>query len=166
MSKMQTSTASPESNTSSTSSITKSKDQILIQSESLPMMHFITVSRIDVVFFLPGSGAMIAVIVIGIIVILAILLFILKTYNKRTHASRLLGSNGGSKPRKKTPQSPVPVMPMANVEVGSMSGHVPNSNPGSEPWPRAGLSAADRVEEFSTASGSTAITIHDSSGNT
>ncbi|XP_077437389.1 noncompact myelin-associated protein isoform X2 [Vanacampus margaritifer] len=144
MSKMQTSTASPESNTSSTSSITKSKDQILIQS----------------------SGAMIAVIVIGIIVILAILLFILKTYNKRTHASRLLGSNGGSKPRKKTPQSPVPVMPMANVEVGSMSGHVPNSNPGSEPWPRAGLSAADRVEEFSTASGSTAITIHDSSGNT
>ncbi|XP_077395339.1 noncompact myelin-associated protein [Festucalex cinctus] len=143
MLKMQTSTASPESNTS-TSSITKSKEQILIQS----------------------SGAMIAVIVIGIIVILTILLFILKTYNKRTHASRLLGSSGGSKPRKKTPQSPVPIMPMATVGVSSVSGHVPNSNAGSAPRPRAELSAAGRVGEFSTASRSTAITIHDTSGNT
>ncbi|XP_062864062.1 noncompact myelin-associated protein [Trichomycterus rosablanca] len=59
-----------------TVSTTKSKQQILIQS----------------------SGAMIAIIVIGIIIILAILLIILKTYNRRTHTSRVLGKNT-SKPR-------------------------------------------------------------------
>ncbi|XP_051942311.1 noncompact myelin-associated protein [Hippocampus zosterae] len=134
---MQTSTASPESNTSSPSSITKSKEQILIQS----------------------SGAMIAVIVIGIIIILTILLFILKTYNKRTHASRLLGSSGASKSNKKTPQSTVPIMPMVTVGVSS-------SNLGSSPSPRAEPNSVHRIEELGTASGSTAVTVHDTAGNT
>ncbi|XP_019743764.1 noncompact myelin-associated protein [Hippocampus comes] len=135
--KMQTSTASPESNTSSPPSITKSKEQILIQS----------------------SGAMIAVIVIGIIIILTILLFILKTYNKRTHASRLLGSSGVSKPHKKASQSAAPIMPMATIGVSS-------SNLSSSPSLRAEPSSLHPIEEFSTASGSTAVTIHDTSLNT
>ncbi|KAM9786960.1 noncompact myelin-associated protein [Syngnathus typhle] len=137
--KMQNSTASPESNTTSPSIITKSKEQILIQS----------------------SGAMIAVIVIGIIVLLTILLFILKTYNKRTHPSRLLGSNGGSKPQKKTSQPTVPIIPMG--QVGSVSGNTPYSNSDSSSWTRTELNSADRIEEMSTA---TAVSVHDTSGNT
>ncbi|XP_061650103.1 noncompact myelin-associated protein isoform X1 [Phyllopteryx taeniolatus] len=143
MFKMQTSTASPESNTSSPSSVTKSKEQILIQS----------------------SGAMIAVIVIGIIVILTILLLILKTYNKRTHASRLLGSVGGSKPHKKTSRSTVPIVPMATIEVSSVSGGVSYSNPGTSEGARAERSSIERLQDFSTASGSTAVTIHDTLAN-
>nr|XP_057947352.1 noncompact myelin-associated protein [Doryrhamphus excisus] len=147
--KMQTSTASPESNTTSTSNITKSKEQILIQS----------------------SGAMIAVIVIGIIIILTVVLFVLKTYNKRTHASRLLGSTGGSKPRKKASPSTVPTMPMDTIGVSSVSGSLPNSNPTSETslhLPMAQLSSArgNHIGLFSTNGGSTVVTIHDTSGNT
>ncbi|XP_057714597.1 noncompact myelin-associated protein [Corythoichthys intestinalis] len=144
MLKMQTSTASAE-NTTSPSSITKSRDQILIQS----------------------SGAMIAVIVIGIIIILTILLFILKTYNKRTHTSRLLGSGGAAKPAKKTPQSAVPTVPMTPVGVNSVSGGVPCSNPGSSEWPRTEVSSVDgTTHEFNTTNGSTTATIHLTSGNT
>ncbi|XP_061751943.1 noncompact myelin-associated protein [Nerophis ophidion] len=146
---MQTSTSSPGINTTSPSSVTKSKDQILIQS----------------------SGAMIAVIVIGIIIILAILLFVLKTYNKRTHTSRLLGSSGGSKPHKKPSQSTTPIIPMDTIGVSSVSGSLLDSNPSSETsfhLPRAELSSAEanHIEQYSTNSGSTVVTIHDPSGNT
>ncbi|XP_061699210.1 noncompact myelin-associated protein [Syngnathoides biaculeatus] len=129
-----------QNSTTSPSNVTKSKEQILIQS----------------------SGAMIAVIVIGVIVILTILLFILKTYNKRTHASRLLGSIGGSKPHKKTSQSTAPIVPMATIGVSSLSGGVPDPSPGPSEGRRAGWNS----EDFSTASGLTAVTIHDTSGNT
>ncbi|XP_077477900.1 noncompact myelin-associated protein [Stigmatopora argus] len=132
---MQTSTPSPQN---TTNSITKSREQILIQS----------------------SGAMIAVIVIGIIVILTILLFILKTYNKRTHTSRLLGSNGVAKPAK-MPQASVPTVPMAPIGVNSVSGGVSYSNSGSSEWPRTEVSSVDRTEqEFSVANRSTAVSIH------
>uniref|UniRef100_A0A3P9B7P3 Si:dkey-221l4.10 n=1 Tax=Maylandia zebra TaxID=106582 RepID=A0A3P9B7P3_9CICH len=110
---MQASTVSPVTNTtvtSNTTAITKSKEQILIQ-----------------------SGAMIAVIVIGIIIILAILLIILKTYN---------------------------------MGISSVSGSITNSNPASESsfrLPRAELTSAEgnQVEQFSTNSGSTVVTIHE-----
>ncbi|XP_070777211.1 noncompact myelin-associated protein [Enoplosus armatus] len=146
---MQASTVSSVTNTtvpSNTTTITKSKEQVLIQS----------------------SGAMIAVIVIGIIIILAILLIILKTYNRRTHVSRVLGASGGSKPRAKMSQSTIQSsMPLNTMGVSSVSGSVTNSNPTSD---RVELNSVEgnHIEQFSTTSGSTAITIHDapSSGNT
>ncbi|KAM9355643.1 noncompact myelin-associated protein isoform 1-T3 [Pholidichthys leucotaenia] len=130
---------------SNTTAVTKSKEQILIQS----------------------SGAMVAVIVIGIIIILAILLIILKTYNRRTHESRLLGSSSASKPRPKTSQSTVQTsMPLHPVGVTSVSGSFTNSNPDSENsfrLPRVELSSVEgnHIEQFSTNSGSTVVTIHD-----
>ncbi|KAM6912702.1 noncompact myelin-associated protein [Xenentodon cancila] len=130
---------------SNTTSVTKSREQILIQS----------------------SGAMIAVIVIGIIIILAILLIILKTYNRRTHASRLLGPRGGSKPRPKMSQSTAQSnMPLNAVGVSSVSGSITNSNPASENsfrLPRAELHSSEghRLEQFSTTSGSTVVTLHE-----
>uniref|UniRef100_A0A3B5B9R6 Non-compact myelin associated protein n=1 Tax=Stegastes partitus TaxID=144197 RepID=A0A3B5B9R6_9TELE len=143
---MQASTDSPVTNTTSnTTAVTKTREQILIQ-----------------------SGAMIAVIVIGIIIILAILLIILKTYNRRTHASRVLGARGGSKPRPKMSQSTVHSnMPLTPVGVSSVSGSMTNSNPASEngfQLPRAELSSVEgnHIEQFSTTSGSTVVTIHDS----
>ncbi|XP_054652775.1 noncompact myelin-associated protein [Dunckerocampus dactyliophorus] len=146
---MQTSTASPESNTTSPSNITKSKEQILIQS----------------------SGAMIAVIVIGIIIILTVAVFVLKTYNKRTQTSRLLGSSGGSKPRKKLSQSTAPIMPMDTIGVSSVSGSLSYSNPrpASETslhLPRAQLRSAGGNHIGLFGSGSTVVAIHDTSGNT
>ncbi|XP_042245302.1 noncompact myelin-associated protein [Thunnus thynnus] len=150
---MQASTVSPVSNTttpSNTTTVTKSKEQILIQS----------------------SGAMIAVIVIGIIIILAILLIILKTYNRRTHVSRVLGANGGSKPRPKMSQSTVQSsMPLSNMGVNSVTGSITNSNPenGFQP-PGVELNSMEgnQIEQFSTTSGSTVVTMHDppSLGNT
>ncbi|XP_051241908.1 noncompact myelin-associated protein [Dicentrarchus labrax] len=143
---MQASTVSPVTNTtllSNTTNVTKSKEQILIQS----------------------SGAMIAVIVIGIIIILAILLIILKTYNRRTHVSRVLGTNG-SKPRQKLSQSTVQSnMPLSTMGVSSVSGSLVNSNPASENGfrlPRAELNSVEgnHIEQSSTTSGSTVITIH------
>lgn len=122
--------------------VTKSQEQILIQS----------------------SGAMIAVIVIGIIIILAILLIILKTYNRRTHASRMLRR---SKPRPKvslsTSQSNVP---LNTVGVTSVSGSIPLASLATENsfrMPRAELSSLEEqhMEQASTNSGSTAVTIHD-----
>ncbi|XP_029982273.1 noncompact myelin-associated protein [Sphaeramia orbicularis] len=152
---MQASTASPVTNTTvttNTTATTKSREQILIQS----------------------SGAMIAVIVVGIIIILAILLIILKTYNRRTHVSRVLGASGGSKPRPKTSQSTVQSnVPLSPIGISSVSGSVANSNPASEngfQLPRVELSSMEgnHIEQFSTTSGSTVVTIHDipSLGNT
>ncbi|XP_041667914.1 noncompact myelin-associated protein [Cheilinus undulatus] len=152
---MQASTVSPVTNTTlptNTTIVTKSREQILIQS----------------------SGAMIAVIVIGIIIILAILLIILKTYNRRTHVSRVLGASGGSKPRQKMSQSTMQSsMPLSPIGVQSVSGNIPILTPSSEngfQLPRAELSSLEenQIEQFSTNSGSTAVTIHDvpSLGNT
>ncbi|XP_069576531.1 noncompact myelin-associated protein [Brachyistius frenatus] len=153
--KMQASTVSPVTNTtvpSNITTVTKSKEQILIQS----------------------SGAMIAVIVIGIIVILAILLIILKTYNRRTHASRVLGARSGSKPRPKLSQSTVQSnMPLNTMGVSSVSGSFSNLTPTSENGfrlPRVELSSVEgnHIEQFSDISRSTVVTIHDgpSLGNT
>lgn len=148
MLKMQASSVPPVSNTtvpSNTTAITKSQEQILIQS----------------------SGAMIAVIVVGIIIILAILLIILKTYNRRTHVSRVLGASGGSKPRQKMSQSTAQRnMPLSAMGVSSVSGSIANSNPASEngfQLPRVELNSEGEhhIEQFSTNSGSTAVTIHD-----
>ncbi|KAM9708006.1 noncompact myelin-associated protein isoform 1-T2 [Menidia menidia] len=140
-----TSTVSPVPNTtvpSNTTAVTKSKEQILIQS----------------------SGAMIAVIVIGIIIILAILLIILKTYNRRTYASRVLGARNASKPRPKLSQSTTQSnLPLNDVRVSSVSGSLINSSPASEiafQLPREEQSSVDRVEQFSTNSESTVVTIH------
>ncbi|XP_013870735.1 noncompact myelin-associated protein [Austrofundulus limnaeus] len=129
-----------------TTSVTKSQEQILIQS----------------------SGAMIAVIVIGIIIILTLLLIVLKTYNRRTHASRLLG--GSSKPRGKQSQSTVQGSMPLNP-VGSLSGSITNSNPTSEARVELSSAEGNHLEQFSTTSdysGSTVVTIHDTplSGNT
>ncbi|XP_060918628.1 noncompact myelin-associated protein [Labrus mixtus] len=145
---MQASTVSPVTNTTlpaNTTTVTKSKEQILIQS----------------------SGAMIAIIVVGIIIVLAILLIILKTYNRRTHVSRVLGTSGASKPRQKlsqsTMQSSIPLSPLG---VHSVSGSIPNLTPASEngfQLPRVELSSLEQnhIEQSSTNSGSTAVTIHE-----
>ncbi|XP_017268673.1 noncompact myelin-associated protein [Kryptolebias marmoratus] len=129
-----------------TTAVTKSQEQILIQS----------------------SGAMIALIVIGVIIILTVVLIILKTYNRRTHASRLLG--GSSKPRAKlsqsTGQGSLPLNPLSSV-----SGSITNSNPASETRLELSSAEGNHIEQFSTTSdysGSTVVTIHDTplSGNT
>ncbi|XP_029973265.1 noncompact myelin-associated protein isoform X1 [Salarias fasciatus] len=127
---MQASTASPVTNiTSNSTAVTKSQEQILIQS----------------------SGAMIAVIVVGIILILAVLLFILKTYNRRTHASRVLGLRG-SKPRPKTSQS----TSQSNVPLGPVG--VDGLPP---PGPELSSLEERRAERASTTSSSTAATVHE-----
>ncbi|TMS21078.1 noncompact myelin-associated protein [Larimichthys crocea] len=145
---MQALTVSPLTNTtapSNTTTVTKSKEQILIQS----------------------SGAMIAVIVIGIIIILTILLIILKTYNRWTHVSRVLGPTSGSKARKKMSQSTFQSnMPLSPMGVSSVSGSMANSNPALENGfrlPRVELNSVEEnhIEQSSTNSGSTAVTIHD-----
>ncbi|XP_071384218.1 noncompact myelin-associated protein [Centroberyx affinis] len=154
---MQASTVSPVTNfttvSSNTTTTTRSKEQILIQS----------------------SGAMIAVIVIGIIIILTILLIILKTYNRRTHVSRVLGASGGSKARQKKMSSSTVQsgMPLSNLGVSSVSGSIAHSNTASENGfrlPRVELNSTDtnNIEQFSTTSGSTVVTVHDapSLGNT
>uniref|UniRef100_A0A3B3BW85 Si:dkey-221l4.10 n=1 Tax=Oryzias melastigma TaxID=30732 RepID=A0A3B3BW85_ORYME len=136
--------------TSSTTAATKSQQQILIQ-----------------------SGAMIAIIVVGLIIILAVLLIIMKTYN-RTQASRLLGVRSGSKPRPKVSQSTAQSsLPLNTFGVNSISGSITHSNPGSESsfrLPRVELPSVEenRMEQFSTNSDSTMVTIHEPtpSGNT
>ncbi|XP_037342570.2 noncompact myelin-associated protein [Pungitius pungitius] len=139
---MQASTVSPVTVPSNT----KTKEQILIQS----------------------SGAMIAVIVLGIIIILAILLIILKTYNRWTHESRVLGTRAGSKPRPKMSQSTVHSgMPLSPVDIHSVSGSIFSSNPVSEnslPLHGAELSSVEgnHVEQLSTISESSAIATSDS----
>ncbi|KAG7511033.1 noncompact myelin-associated protein [Solea senegalensis] len=146
--KMQTSTVSPVTNTTlpqNTTAVTKSQEQILIQS----------------------SGAMIAVIVIGIILILAILLIILKTYNRFTHTSRILGSNSGSKQRGKMSQSTGQSnVPLNTMGINSVAEGITNLSPIAEngfQLPRAELSSVEgnHLEQFSTTSSSTVVTIHD-----
>ncbi|XP_072546717.1 noncompact myelin-associated protein [Salminus brasiliensis] len=140
---MQASTVHPVTNftTVAQNSTTKSSQQILIQS----------------------SGAIIAIIVIAIIIILAILLIILKTYNRRTHAARMLA--GSSNNQRKTTSATHSNMAMANVRGNSMASwengfHIP----------RVDLGTVDQspIEQISTTSSSTVVTIHDtpSSGNT
>ncbi|KAM6916849.1 noncompact myelin-associated protein [Lycodopsis pacificus] len=148
---MQASTVSPVTNTTSnTTTVTKTKEQILIQS----------------------SGAMIAVIVLGIIVILAILLIILKTYNRRTHESRVLGARGGSKPRPKMSQSTVNTsIPLTTMGISSVSSSIFSSNPESDlQLTRGELNSAEgnHSEQLRTISESTTITINESPsiGNT
>ncbi|KAA0711190.1 hypothetical protein E1301_Tti002702 [Triplophysa tibetana] len=129
-----------------TTAITKSKEQILTQS----------------------SGAMIAVIVIGIIIILTFLLIVLKTYNRRTHANRMLTGNS-SKPRKKTSSTLTHTnLAMSNMGPNSANGSImqSNSNTPSENGfriPRVNLSYMNpsNGEQFSNTSGSTIVTIHD-----
>ncbi|XP_028293508.1 noncompact myelin-associated protein [Gouania willdenowi] len=142
---MQDSTVSPVTNTtvfSNSTSVTKTTEQILIQS----------------------SGAMIALIVVGIILILAVLLIILKTYNRYTHASRVLGA-GSSKPRPKTQSMSQSTVPLTDVHVSSVSDSISQSRPASENGfrlPNAELSMMEgnHIEQFSTNSGSTVVTIH------
>ncbi|XP_041828761.1 noncompact myelin-associated protein [Melanotaenia boesemani] len=144
------SSVSPVPNTtvpSNTTTVTKSKEQILIQS----------------------SGAMIAIIVTGIIIILAIVLIVLKTYNRRTHASRVLGARGGSKPRPKMSQSTAQGnMPLNTMRVSSVSGSIISPTPASESGFQQSSVEGNHIEQFSTTSDSSVITIHDahSFGNT
>ncbi|XP_018601647.1 noncompact myelin-associated protein [Scleropages formosus] len=130
--------------TAAQNTTTKSYEQILIQS----------------------SGAMIAVIVIGIIIILTTLLIILKTYNRRTHASRML--TGGPKHRQKsssTVQTNVPLHSVgANSNSVSGSFGQPNGNVGNgfrSPQVDPIGQDRNRVEQNSTTSGSTVVTVHD-----
>ncbi|KAK2843726.1 hypothetical protein Q7C36_011941 [Tachysurus vachellii] len=133
---MQASTTSPVTNL--TTAVTKSREQILIQS----------------------SGAMIAVIVIGIIFILGLLLIILKTYNKMMHTRRML-SGTSRKPRKNTTSTTT----MTTLQMTSLQNstrlaglaNLPNT-----------LENGFRIPRAELASGSTVATIHNmpSSGNT
>ncbi|KAK9533782.1 hypothetical protein VZT92_008879 [Zoarces viviparus] len=144
---MQASTVSPVTNTTNTSTITKTKEQILIQS----------------------SGAMIAVIVLGLIVILAILLIILKTYNRRTHESRVLGARGGSKPRPKVSQSTVNTsIPLTTIGISSVSSSIFRSNPVSESDLQLTRGELNHSEQLSAISESTMIATNESPsiGNT
>ncbi|XP_028832191.1 noncompact myelin-associated protein [Denticeps clupeoides] len=141
---MQTSTAQPEANITrtTTTTTTKSREQILTQS----------------------SGAMIAVIVIGVIIILTILLIVLKTYNRRTHASRMLGSGASARPRKKASSTTQTNLAMRTTGPDSTSGSFTQSQGPSErgfQLPRADLGAAAIAERHSVRSGSAAATIHD-----
>lgn len=86
---------------------------------------------------------------------------------RRTHVSRVLGTSGGSKPRQRMRQSAGQRnVPLSDMQVASVSGSMANSNPAFENsfyLPRAELSSVEgnHVKQFSTNSGSTAVTIHD-----
>lgn len=142
-----TSTVSPVTNFttvfSNTTITTKSKEQILTQS----------------------SGAMIAVIVIGIIILLTILLVTLRTYNRRTHASRVLGTGSKGPPRQKMSSSTV----QTSMPLGSFALSSSMSENGFR-LPRVELNSLDQnnLEQQSRISDSTVVTIHDtpSLGNT
>lgn len=111
---------------------------------------------------------MIAIIVIGIIIILTFLLIVLKTYNRRTHANRML-TGSSTKPRKKTSSTTTHTnLAMSNLGPSSANGSImqSNSNTPSENGfriPRVDLSNMEQIngEHFSTTSGSTVVTIHD-----
>ncbi|CDQ65501.1 unnamed protein product [Oncorhynchus mykiss] len=142
-----TSTVSPVTNFttvfSNTTITTKSKEQILTQS----------------------SGAMIAVIVIGIIILLTILLVTLRTYNRRTHASRVLGTGSKGPPRQKMSSSTVQTsMPLGSFVLSS------SMSENGFRLPRVELNSLDQnnLEQQSRISDSTVVTIHDtpSLGNT
>ncbi|XP_076021628.1 noncompact myelin-associated protein [Genypterus blacodes] len=142
---MQASTVSPATNattvSANTTTTTKSQEQILIQS----------------------SGAMIAIIVIGIIIILTILLIIMKSYNRWTHVSRVLGPSGGSKPHPKMSSSIMHSnMQMNTMGLPTVSGSLSNLE-NSFHLPRVELNSVEgnHLEQFSTHSDSTVVTIHD-----
>lgn len=91
---------------------------------------------------------------------------VLSLVARRTHVSRVLGTTG-SKPRQKMrPSVGQSNVPMNDLWVPSVSGGMGNSNPAFEntvQLPRAELSSVEvnRLEQFSTNSGSTVVTIHD-----
>ncbi|XP_015458756.2 noncompact myelin-associated protein [Astyanax mexicanus] len=153
---MQASTVHPVTNftTTAQNTTTKSPQQILIQS----------------------SGAIIAIIVIAIIIILAILLIILKTYNRRTHAARILTGSSNNQRKNTSAHSN---MVMGNIRGNSGLGSFAQSTAPPENGfhlPRVDLGTVNHlgtadqrpIEQFSTTSGSTVVTIHDtpSVGNT
>lgn len=87
---------------------------------------------------------------------------VLNSY-RRTHASRVLGPNNGSKPRQQRTQSSVPLNTMG---ITSVSSSIANLSPVSESsfrLPRVELNSVEEnhTEQFSTTSGSTAVTMHD-----
>ncbi|XP_061103775.1 noncompact myelin-associated protein [Conger conger] len=138
---MESTTGNPSTNSTLTaeSARTKSKEQILIQS----------------------SGAMIAVIVIGIIIILTILLIILKTYHRCTHASRLLGR--GPKSRTKSSSTAHTNLTLGQRVASSVSGSAANSRStvrNGFHLPRAPSPNQNSSEQLSTISDSTVVTIH------
>ncbi|XP_016315894.1 noncompact myelin-associated protein-like isoform X1 [Sinocyclocheilus anshuiensis] len=138
-----TASVTQSTTTQNTTVVTKSREQILTQS----------------------SGAMIAVIVIGIIIILTFLLIVLKTYNRRTHANRMLAV-GSAKPRKKVSSTTNTNLAMSNVGASSISESFVPSNASSENGyriPRVDLANVNRSngEHFSNNSGSTIVTLHD-----
>lgn len=139
-----TASVTQSTSTQNTTEVTKSREQILTQS----------------------SGAMIAVIVIGIILILTFLLIVLKTYNRRTHANRMF-SGGSNKPRKKVSSTTTNTnLAMSNVGASSVSGSFVQSTASSENGyriPRVDLANVNlsNGEHFSTNSGSNIVTTHD-----
>lgn len=86
---------------------------------------------------------------------------------RRTHVSRVLGASGGSKPRQKMTQTTGQrSVPLSTMGVASVSGGLNNYNLTSGTsfrLPRAELSSVEEnhIEQFSTTSGSIAVTIHD-----
>nr|XP_023698220.1 noncompact myelin-associated protein [Paramormyrops kingsleyae] len=138
---MQTSTPHTVSNhTTLAQNTTKSYEQILMQS----------------------SGAMIAVVVIGIVIILTILLIILKTYNRRTHATRMLR---GSRPPKKssTVHTNVQLHSLSTSPATGGSAHLQTSAANGLYLPRAEWSSLGGAgaEWDGTTNGSTVAAVHD-----
>ncbi|XP_064158262.1 noncompact myelin-associated protein [Anguilla rostrata] len=128
-------------NTTQSPATTKSKENILIQS----------------------SGAMIAVIVIGIIIILTILLIILKTYHRCTKTSRVL--RGGPKSRTKSSSTVHTNMHFGPRGPNSQSSSVAQARStmgNGFQLPRAEVPnhAQNSMEQLSTISDSTVVTIH------
>ncbi|XP_048829846.1 noncompact myelin-associated protein [Brienomyrus brachyistius] len=139
---MQSSTPHPVTNltTLAQNTTTKSHGQILMQS----------------------SGAMIAVIVIGIVIILTILLIILKTYNRRTQATRMLR---GSRPPKKssTVHTNMQLHSLSASPAIGGSAQLQTSAENGFRLPRAEWSSMGGAgaEWDSTTSGSTVAAVHD-----
>ncbi|XP_066502924.1 noncompact myelin-associated protein [Hoplias malabaricus] len=145
---MQASTAQPGPSFTTiiqnTPSTTKSTQEILIQS----------------------SGAMIAIIVIGVVIILTILLIILKTYNRRTHAARMLAGSSKKTRTNTLSMATHTNLAMSNVRATSGTGSIIQSAASSENGfhiPRVDMGNIDQIpiEQSSTTSGSTLVTIHD-----
>ncbi|KAJ8289467.1 hypothetical protein GJAV_G00001630 [Gymnothorax javanicus] len=114
---------------------TKSREQLLIQS----------------------SGAMIAVIVIGIFIILTVVLIIVKIYHRCTQTSRLMGRSKKSR----TKSSMYHTNLQTARATSSASGSDVHSGNGFQ-LPRAELSSQEQsnAEHLSTISDSTVVTIH------
>uniref|UniRef100_A0A3Q0R4R1 Si:dkey-221l4.10 n=1 Tax=Amphilophus citrinellus TaxID=61819 RepID=A0A3Q0R4R1_AMPCI len=131
---MQASTASPVTSTTvttNTTAVTKSKEQILIQ-----------------------SGAMIALIVIGIIIILAILLIILKTYNGSKPRPKMSQSTVQS-------NLPLTQMGISSVSGSITNSNPASEHSFQLTRAELNGVEENQIERISTNSGSTAVTIHD-----